>query len=116
MFANIFESADLTNESKHKEGELYKIITAHGRTFEIYYGYYEEIDRQNPLCNPMEIYPDFKKDPIYTDKGMPFVTAMQEICEYYKGNTDECTCYQCAYYESCEDLLGICKCRLRQKR
>ena len=117
MFDEIFGSSAPPKESKHTEGELYKIITAHGKRFEIYYGYYEEIDRSNPLCNPMEIYPNFKKFPVYTDKGVPFVTAMQSACKHYKGEVDDdCNCYQCVYYEKCEELLGVCKCRARLKR
>ena len=116
MFSNIFESSDVTKEFEHKEGELYKIITAYGRSFEIYYGYYEEIDRLNPLCPPMEIYPNFKETPIYTDKGVPFVTAMQNACEHYKGEQDDDSkCFQCFHYEKCEELLGVCRCRSRRK-
>jgi hypothetical protein len=116
MLFNEVESSNPKNEFSHKEGELYKKITAHGRTFEIYYGYYEEIDRANPLCEPMEIYPNFKKEPIYTDKGIPFTTAMQEACEHFKGEDyGDNNCYQCSYFEVCEELLGICKCRMRQK-
>lgn len=117
MFDEIFGSSSPPSVPKHEEGELYKIITAYGRSFEIYYGYYEEIDRLNPLCDPMEIYPNFKKEPVYTDKGIPFVTAMQTACEYYSGAIDdESNCFQCSYYEKCEELLGICKCRLNHKR
>lgn len=117
MFDDIFESASPPSKSKHKEGELYKVITAYGKSFEIYYGYYEEIDRLNPLCDPMEIYPSFIDTPVYTDKGIPFVTAMQRACRHYKGESGEdSNCFQCAYYEKCEELLGICKCRSNHKK
>ena len=116
MLSNDVKNSNIKKESEHKEGELYKVITAYGKVFEIYYGYYEEIDRLNPLCEPMEIYPSFIESPVYTDKGIPFVTAMQESCEHYKGESDEeSNCFQCAYFESCEELLGICRCRLRQR-
>ena len=101
----------------HAEGELYKIIRAYGISFEIYYGYYDDVDRQNPFIEPMEMYPDFIENPIYTDSGIPFVTAMQATCKHYKGEYDEDnTCYQCLHYEKCEELLGVCRCRARQKK
>ena len=100
-----------------KEGDLYRIIRAHGRVFEIRYGYYEEADRQNPLVSPMEMYPNFEKEPVYTDDGVPFVTAIQSPCSHFSGEEDEDnTCYQCAHYEKCEELLGLCRCRARQRK
>ena len=111
MFTSIFKQNALQEKSKHREGELYKIINAHGKTFEIYYGYYDEADRQNPYVEPMEMYPNFVEAPVYTEKGIPFVTAMQPPCKHFKGEDDvDNTCYQCAYYEKCEELLGICRC------
>ena len=103
-------------KSSQKEGDLYKVIEAHGKTFEIYYGYYSEDDRKNPLVKPMEMYPNFKENPVYTEKGIPFVTAMQERCRHYDGENDEdATCYQCAHYKSCDELLGICLCKARKQ-
>lgn len=115
MFTSLFGLNTPPKEPKHKEGDLFKVITAHGVTFEIYYGYYEEIDRQNPNSEPMEMYPNFIENPTYTADGVPFVTGFQKKCKYYKGEPDEDgTCYQCSYYEKCEELLGICKCRARR--
>ena len=100
-----------------KEGELYRIIEAHDRKFELYYGYYDEADRQNPDIPPMEMYPDFLRFPVYKKSGEPFVTAMQPPCEHFKGEADEDnTCYQCAHYERCEELLGVCTCEARHKK
>ena len=94
-----------------KEGDLYKVFTAYGKTFEIRYGYYEEIDRHSKYNDPIEIYPNFIDNPVYTDDGIPFTTAMQDPCKYFKGQKDEdSTCYHCSYYEKCEELLGICIC------
>ena len=99
-----------------KEGDLYKVITAHGKTFEIRYGYYEEIDRYSKYNDPIEIYPNFRKDPVYTDDGTPFATAMQDICKHFSGVKDEdSTCYHCSYYKKCEELLGICICPKNKK-
>jgi hypothetical protein len=117
MFTSDLILKKAQKEPKPKDGELYKVITAHGATFEIRYGYYEEADRQNPSIQPMEMYPNFLKNPVYADMGMPFVTAMQKTCPQFKGDQDEDnTCYQCGYYEKCEDLLGLCKNPLRKRK
>ena len=103
-----------------KEGDLYKIITAHGKTFELYYGYYEEIDRHSKYHEPVEIYPNFIDNPVYTDEGIPFVTAMQDPCKHYKskrGKRDEDdSCSDCTHYEKCEELLGVCRCKAKQQK
>lgn len=94
-----------------KEGDLFKIIQIHGKTFEIRYGFYEECDRYNKFAEPMEIYPDFIKFPQHTDEGIPFITAIQTPCSHFTGNRDaNSTCEECAYYRHCEELLGICAC------
>lgn len=96
----------------HREGELYKVIAVHGRSFEIRYGYYEDIDRQH---EPIAIYPDFIKKPIYTDDGIPFATQMQDICEHYSGNAGEDCCSGCAHFQKSAELLGLCTCETRRK-
>lgn len=116
MTTSLFGIDTRQTKPKPKEGDLYKVITAHGKTFELYYGYYEEIDRHSKYNEPIEIYPDFIQNPTYTDQGFAFVTAMQKTCEHFKGEADEDnTCYQCSHYEKCEELLGICKCKLRKR-
>ena len=99
-------------KERHKEGELYREVELYGRTFALYYGYYEECDRQNPLCEPIVIYPDFQKEPVYTDEGEPFVTMMQDVCESYNGNaepTTDTTCAECKYFGHGEEWFGVCK-------
>lgn len=99
-----------------KEGDLYKVIKTFGKTFELYYGYYEEQDRYGKYNEPVEIYPDFIKNPLYTDDGIPFVTAIQEVCEYYKKINDTTDrCIDCYYYQKGEELFGLCKCKERYK-
>ena len=39
MFTSLFGLNFPPQEPEHKEGDLYKIITAHGVTFELRYGY-----------------------------------------------------------------------------
>ena len=120
MFISLFGLNPPPKEPEHKEGDLYKIITADGKTFELRYGYYEEIDREN--MHLMEIYPNFLEIPVYTDEGIPFVTAMQKPCKHFKlgagksGDGEDNTCYHCTYYEKCEELLGVCRCKTRQRK
>ena len=116
MFKTIIDLDPKQRSTEPREGDLYKVITAHGKTFEIYYGYYEETDRLSPYGRPMEMYPDFTENPVYTDKGLPFVTAMQKPCKYFKGEQyDGNTCLQCSHYVRCEELLGLCKCSKNRK-
>lgn len=119
MLTNFFEN-ELKKKQAPKEGALYKVITAYGRSFEIRYGYYEEIDRQNPYVEPMEMYPNFIENPLYTEDGVPFVTAMQAVCGHFKlgrgENDEDNTCFHCTYFEPCEELLGVCRCKTRRKK
>lgn len=113
MFSKVFESADPVRNSAPREGDLYKIVTTFGKTFELRYGFYEERDRQNPLCEPAVIYPDFTREPLYTDGGEPFVTMMQDACAYYKGEnsqTPDTTCAECELFRRGEEWFGLCTC------
>ncbi len=97
-----------------KEKDIYKMIELHGRRFEIQYGYYEEIDR---AYEPVPIYPDFMKEPVYTDEGEPFVTLMQDACEHYEpnGRCSDRDCGTCVYTARGHDLIGVCKCEKNKK-
>ena len=114
MFTKLFDaSSDATIRSVPKEGELYKVVTTFGNTFELRYGYYEDYERENPTVEPMPIYPNFKEEPLYTDEGLPFVTMMQDACPHYKGEkkrTPDSTCDECKYFSHGEDWFGICTC------
>ena len=93
-----------------KEGDLYRVVTTFGRTFELKYGYYEEIDRDG---DPDVIYPDFINNPLYTDDGEPFVTMMQDACGGFDGElkrNEDSTCSECRYFNRGEDWFGICLC------
>lgn len=113
MFSNLINELPRA-ENIPKEGDLFKIIELHGRVFEIRYGYYEEIDRHH---EPMEIYPDFVKNPVYTNDGFPFVTLMQEPCEHYKkkGTDSDKECGSCKYMERGEELIAVCRCKKKRK-
>ena len=97
-----------------REGALYKVIQLHGAVFEIRYGCYEEIDR---VGEPVEIYPDFLKAPVYTEDGRPFVTLMQDACPHYRSHhrENELDCGSCRYLERSEALIGICRCPENQR-
>lgn len=101
-----------------QEGTLYKIVNVRGHTFELYYGYYDEKERNNPMIEPMPIYPDFLREPQYASDGCAFVTQMQDICHHYIGEDgrleDRC-CAECEYYSHGDELLGICTCPHRRK-
>ena len=112
LFQNNIQSAEVT----HEEGELYKVVTTFGKTFELRYGYYGECDRR---YEPNVIYPDFLSNPVYTDNGEPFVTMVQDACKSYSGKakrTSDTTCYECKYFHSGEDWIGICTCLKNKKQ
>lgn len=99
-----------------KEGDLYKEITVGGNKFKIFYGYYEEFERESQFNDPMPIYPDFTKHPHYTAEGVPLVTAMQNICKFYNGRNDEDSCCaDCIFFRKSEELFGFCDCVQNKK-
>ena len=114
MFSRFTDINENSKPPVPKEGELFKVIRLHGATFEIRYGYYEEGDRQ---FEPVEIYPDFLKNPIYTNDGFPFVTLMQAPCENFKKLTDDPDrdCGNCRYMERGDELIAVCRCESRRK-
>lgn len=89
------------------EGDLYKIVNLGGRTFELRFGYYEEYERES--ISPVPIYPDFIRTPVYSDDGRPFVTQMQELCEYGESRFDDGCCVDCEYFRHGEELIGFCQ-------
>jgi len=111
MLKDIISQGCSTNSPK--EGELYKSVSVKGKIFDLYYGYYEEFERGHN--DPMPIYPDLKKSPHYTEDGLLIVTGMQDICSHYNGSDDGDSCIQCAYFEKCEELFGICGCPKNKK-
>ena len=98
-----------------REGEIYKVVTTFGKTFELKYGYYSEIDRAGA---PDIIYPDFLTAPIYTDAGELFVTMMQDACEAFASpaaHGEDSTCAECAHFTRGEEWFGICTCPQKKK-
>ena len=90
-----------------KEGDLYAVLEIHGHRIELRYGYYEEHERARG--EPIPIYPDLKKHPIYTNEGYPIVTQMQELCEQGDSPYEDGCCFDCQFFKKEYDLFGICK-------
>ena len=116
MFSKLIQNDLPQQKTVPKEGDLYKVVNTYGRTFELRYGYYGECDRK---YEPNVIYPDFIKEPLYTDNGEPFVTMVQDTCKSYSGKakrTSDTTCCECKYFHSGEDWIGICTCLKNKKQ
>lgn len=93
-----------------KEGDLYKSLHVCGQTFDLYYGYYDEIERYSPYRELIPIYPDFIAYPQFTEDGRPFVTQMQDACPNFDGLPHAEECHACRYFKQGEELIGICNC------
>ena len=102
----IFSENNEQDNPEPKEGELYKRVTVEGKTFELYYGYYEDFEREHH--EPIPLYPDFARNPEYTADGIPIVTGMQNPCPYYSGREDGESCSECSYFKICRELFGLC--------
>ena len=113
MFTTLF--AHDTGQGSPREGDLYKRVTVAGRTFELFYGYYEDFERFGKYNDPIPIYPDFISAPEYTEDGIPYVTKMQDICRYYQGNSTDDSCAQCAHFQIGDDLIGLCRCSQKRR-
>ena len=117
MFKTLLKQEAIQHLHEPREGDLYRQVELFGKMFELRYGYYEDKDRRGP---PDVIYPNFVKEPIYTDDGQPFVTMMQDICQHFRGDIDssgDSTCGDCEYFKHGEEWLGVCACsqnRLRE--
>ncbi len=115
MFTKLFGFNEENRQHSPREGDLFKVIELHGARFEIRYGYYEEIERHH---EPMEIYPDFIKNPVYTIDGFPFVTLMQDACKNYEACAKgiEHDCSSCIYMERGDELIAVCRCEKNKRR
>ena len=96
-----------------RDGDIYKVITLHGKTFEIRYGYYEEFEKE--FGEPIPIYPDFSVCPQFTKEGFPFVTQMQDACEHFYGDPHARECYACHHFRHGDELIGICTCKSKRE-
>ncbi len=99
---------------KPTEGEIFKVITLFGKSFELRYGYYEDYERESEYGEPIPIYPDFLRTPQYSKDGYPFVTQMQDKCQHAVTLQNGDCCADCVYYHHGEELLGLCKCEKKR--
>jgi len=108
------KESDMSDRAR--EGDLYKRVTAFGKTFDLYYGYYEAFEREH--SEPIPIYPDFLADPQHTEDGHPFATQMQDMCDrgaLRAAHLQDRCCGNCIYFKSGEDLFGICTCQTNRR-
>ncbi len=107
---------DLHDFDLPKEGELYKIYEVGGYTFEIRYGYYAENERGRVEALP--IFPDFRKEPVYTEDGYSLASLIHSACQYYKSDKakPEYHCGDCIYYSEPKQEIAICKCQKLRKK
>jgi len=87
----------------------HQIISAGGRSFEIFEEHAEDFDATYLL------YPDFEEEPVYTAEGRPFATAGQESCKYsvsrFNREAASEDCGGCLWFfreTTPLDLIGIC--------
>ncbi len=100
-----------------KEGNLYKTLNVLNKIFHIYYGYNSNSERE--LWDPSPIYPNFLKEPQYTDCGKPYTRADQDVCEHHspkKNASGEMWCNDCKHFQQGEELIGVCKCEKRKRK
>ena len=100
---------------KPREGDLYGVVSVYGKTFEIYYGYYEEFERQSKYNDPVPIYPNLIQGPQYDGGGRRIVTEMQVACSHYRGSEAEDRCGRCQHFQKGEWLFGLCRCEQMRK-
>ena len=102
----------MTGSETNREGDFYKAITVSDRTFIIRYGFYSEAERLTG--EPIPVFPDFIEKPLYDENGKPFVTRVQDSCEYYKtgdGRAGDGWCADCIFYSNGKIEIGICECQ-----
>ncbi len=103
--------------SDKKEGELFKTIEIEGVKFPVYYGYYSPCDKG--LSETVPIFPDFIKEPLYSLNGAPFVTADQDLCQFFKPKktvSGENWCNDCKFFSQKGEIIGLCSNENRRRK
>lgn len=99
-----------------KEGDLYKTYIVDNHTFEIRYGFYDA--RERGRVEPLPVFPDLVKDPVYTTTGEPVTSLVQVPCEHYipkKPELAEGWCFDCCHYGGGRNEMGRCLCPRRRR-
>ena len=97
------------------EGDLYKVYQLDEHIFEIRYGYYEPEERG--MIEPLPIFPDLLKNPVYARDGRSIVTRIQVPCEHYRpvdGEQLEDWCGDCTFYENVKQEIAKCLCEKKR--
>ncbi len=100
----------MTLSTHPNEGDLYKTYQVENHIFHIHYGYYAENERGR--VEPLPIFPDLKKTPLFTASGAPVITSLQKPCGEYSPkdlHRKEDWCGDCIHYSGGKEELGICK-------
>lgn len=100
----------MENAIKNPHNELYKVFSLDGSELRVRFRYNEKCRQY------IGEFPDFEQEPVYTSSGKPWVSAVQDVCEY--GESDESgqkncmDCGSCRFFvkEREEDIIGICVC------
>lgn len=103
------KGSELRLDREAREGDIYAEVEVFGKHFVLKYGYYDDKDRSGPAD---VIYPDFEKEPLYTDTGEPFVTMMQDACKSFRGDakrTADTVCSECKYFLRGKEWFGLCR-------
>lgn len=106
----------MQNMTLPKEGDLYKVYVVDNHIFEIQYGFYEENERG--WVEPLPIFPDFAKYPVYTESGVAVTALIQAACEHYKPRQEkypEHWCGDCVNYDGGKEEIGRCVCPMRKR-
>ncbi len=106
--------------NKHpREGDLFNVFRVGGYTFEIRYGHYTEAER-DAANEPVPIYPDLDKSPLYNEDGFRITNCISEGCRHFTAKSPKCEelqCLYCIHYDTsvCLDI-GICRCKKKRRR
>lgn len=104
------------NMTLPKEGDLYKRYVVDDHTFEIRYGFY--IEEERGRVEPLPVFPDLVKDPVYTAAGEPVTALVQVPCGHYaprQAERSEGWCGDCIHYDGGKEEMGRCLCPLRRR-
>ncbi len=103
------------NKNLPNEGDLYKVYDVEGFFFEIRYGYYKENERGR--VEPLPIFPDFRKNPVYTADGYMLASLIHSACQHYESikPKPELNCGDCIHYSDHKNEIAVCKCDKRRK-
>ena len=101
---------------KRREGDLYQSVEIYGKVFDIYYGYYDDFERNSKYNDPVPVYPDLATNPEYNDEAYRIVTQMQIACDDYSGKHSEDRCGLCSHFEKGSNLFGLCTCENQRNK